>query len=362
MTQSQGARFLVDRKDLRQTCWATHAPEVPGEGEALVRVERFAFTANNITYAQLGETLHYWEFWPAPEGWGCVPVWGFAQVQDSRHPELANGERLFGFWPMATHAILRPGRAGAQALLDGSAHRRALPIAYNSYARVAVEPGHARDEDLEALFRPLFATSFLLDDFLAQSRFFGAKRVALLSASSKTAIGLAHELKRRRGGEVEVVGFTSARNLDFVTRLGCYDEVLAYEAIGKLAVTPTVYVDFAGSSRVREAIHARLGEALKYACAVGISHGEARPKGEGLPGPKPKFFFAPEQGRQRSEEWGREGYARRLEEAWSAFLPLAQKAVRVVRGSGQAAVEQGYAQALAGRIPPERGSILSLHG
>jgi hypothetical protein len=359
---TEAASFLVRRKDLRETSWAT-AQLAPGDGEALVRVESFAFTANNVTYAQLGEILHYWEFWPAPEGWGCVPVWGFAQVEDSRHPELPNGERLFGFWPMATHAILRPGRVGAEALLEGSAHRRKLPIAYNSYARVAAEPGHAgSNEDLEALFRPLFATSFLLDDFLAENRFFGAKRVVLLSASGKTALGLAHELKRRRGGEVAVVGLTSARNLAFAGGLGCYDEVLPYEAIGKLAVTPTVYVDFAGSSSVREAIHARLGEALKYACAVGISHGEARPKGEGLPGPKPKFFFAPEQGRKRSEEWGRDGYAQRLGEAWSAFLPLAQKAVRVVHGKGQAAVGQVYAQALAGRIPPERGSILSLHG
>ena len=359
---TEAASFLVGRKDLRETSWASRTLE-PGEGEALVRVESFAFTANNVTYAQLGEMLRYWEFWPAPEGWGCVPVWGFGQVQDSRHPELPNGERLFGFWPMATHAILRPGRIGAQALLDASPHRRALPIAYNSYARVAAEPGHAAgDEDLEALFRPLFATSFLLDDFLAENRFFGAKRVALLSASSKTAIGLAHELKRRRGGEVKVAGFTSARNLAFVTRLGCYDEVLDYDAIATLPVVPTVYVDFAGSSPVREALHGRLGGALKYACAVGISHGEARPKGEGLPGPKPEFFFAPEHGRKRSEEWGREGYAQRLGEAWSAFLPLARKAIRVVHGNGKVAVEQVYAQALAGRVPPERGSILSLHG
>ncbi len=356
------ARWVVGRKDLRETQWIEEPLQAPAEGEALVRVESFAFTANNITYAQLGEILHYWEFWPAPQGWGCIPVWGFAQVEDSRHPELPNGERLFGFWPMATHAILRPGRVGAEALLDGSAHRRKLPIAYNSYARVAAEPGHTSDEDLEALFRPLFATAFLLDDFLAEHRFFGAKRVVLLSASGKTAIGLAHELKRRRGGEVEVLGLTSARNVDFVTRLGCHDEVRAYEAIGKLAVTPTVYVDFAGSSSVREAIHGRLGDALKYACAVGISHGEPRPKGEGLPGPKPKFFFAPEQGRTRSEEWGRDGYAQRLGEAWAAFLPLAQKAVRVVHGKGQSAVAQVYAQALAGRIPPDRGSILSLHG
>ena len=32
----------------------------------LVKVTRFAFTANNITYAVLGDQLKYWQLFPAP--------------------------------------------------------------------------------------------------------------------------------------------------------------------------------------------------------------------------------------------------------------------------------------------------------
>lgn len=351
---TDGVAFEVRKDDLSSTRFAaeTHGP---GEGEVLVRVERFAFTANNVTYAQLGETLRYWEFWPAPDGWGRVPVWGFGDVLESRPPQVPAGERLYGFWPMSTHALLRPGCVAGDSLFEGSAHRRALPVVYNLYVRGG-ERGH---EDLECLFRPLFGTSFLLDDFLRENGFFGAKRVLLLSASGKTAFGLANELHRKKA--VEVVGVTSARNVAFVERLGCYDRVVGYDAIDALPLEPMLYVDFAGNSALREKIHSRFGPELKYACAVGMSHREAHPKGEGLPGPKPVFFFAPEYGRKRVEALGREAYEERYAGAWRAFLPAAGRAVSIVRGNGPAAAGRVYAEALAGRVPPDRGNILSLH-
>jgi hypothetical protein len=357
---TEAVSFLV-RKDDLSTVRFDPARLGARDGEILVQVERFGFTANNVTYAQLGDSLRYWQFWPAAEGWGAVPVWGFGDVVESRHPGIRAGERLYGFWPMATHAILQPGRVGADLFLDGSPHRRELPAVYNLYARVAAEPGHdARHEDLEALLRPLFGTSFLLDDFLRENGFFGAKRTLLLSASGKTAFGLAHLLRSEAG--TEVAGLSSRATAAFVAGLGCYDRVETYDGIGALPVEPSLYVDFAGSSTVREAIHARLGDALKYACAVGISHGEAKPKGQGLAGPKPVFFFAPEYGRKRAEVLGRDEYARRYRLAWQGFLPLAARAVRVVRESGREALERVYREALAGRVPPERGNILSLQG
>ena len=344
------------RDDLRQAKVLEERLE-PADGEALVRVGSFAFTTNNVTYAVVADVLRYWEFWPAPQGWGRVPAWGFGEVVASRHPEAKAGDRLYGFWPMSTHAVLRVGKVAGQSLIEGSAHRRGLPIAYNLYRRVASKS--PEEEALEALFLPLFGTSFLLDDFLGESGFFGARRVIVLSASGKTALALAHEL-RRRGG-VEVLGLTSARNEAFVRGLGLYDRVATYDAIGSLEKDPSVYVDFAGDSAVRERLHGHLGGALKYACAVGMSHGEARPKGEGLPGPKPVFFFAPEHGRKRAEAWGGDGYARRQEQAWQAFRPAAAKAITVVRGSGDTAVARVYAEALEGRVAPDRGHILSLH-
>ena len=67
-----------------------------------MKVDRFAFTANNITYAMLGDQLKYWQLFPAPEGFGNIPVWGFGRVIASKHPQVAEGELLFGYFPMAT--------------------------------------------------------------------------------------------------------------------------------------------------------------------------------------------------------------------------------------------------------------------
>ena len=55
------------------------------EGEARLRVERFALTANNVTYGVVGDRIGYWRFFPASDdAWGVIPVWGTAEVID-RH-------------------------------------------------------------------------------------------------------------------------------------------------------------------------------------------------------------------------------------------------------------------------------------
>ena len=48
-------------------------------------MDKFALTANNVTYAAFGDAMHYWKFFPGPDDEsGRVPVWGFADVADSR--------------------------------------------------------------------------------------------------------------------------------------------------------------------------------------------------------------------------------------------------------------------------------------
>src|SRR5215216_7339044 len=79
--------FLVRRDDLRQTSLAA-APDACEidlrPGEILLAIDRFGFSANNVTYAALGEAMHYWDFFPAPDGWGRIPVWGFAERSEER--------------------------------------------------------------------------------------------------------------------------------------------------------------------------------------------------------------------------------------------------------------------------------------
>ena len=60
--------------------------------EITVDIERFAFTANNVTYGVAGETIGYWKFFPPSndprDEWGCIPMWGFAQVVNSKNGSL----------------------------------------------------------------------------------------------------------------------------------------------------------------------------------------------------------------------------------------------------------------------------------
>jgi hypothetical protein len=357
-----GAQFQVQKADLNKTRFVEallHADDLQPE-QILVKVDSFALTANNITYAQLGERMSYWGFFPSnDEAWGIIPVWGFADVIASRHPAIAVDERIFGYFPMATHLVMTPGKLTDSNFVEVAPHRAQLPPAYNSYLRITTDPAFSEAfEAYQSLLRPLFITSFLIDDFLTDEKFFSAQTVILSSASSKTAFGLAHLLHKHKGAAV--VGLTSAGNRTFVEGLGCYDRVVTYDEIAKQPVDDAVYVDFAGSSEVRRAVHEQYGDSLKYSCAVGLSHGEMSPPGKGLPGPKPIFFFAPDRIVKRSKDWGRGGLETRLNAAWTGFVPVLQDWITVIRGDGRSAVEAAYRSMLGGGVKPDEGHILSL--
>ena len=119
--------FIVARNDLQQCkVIETELPDAAAlpDDALLVRVTSFAFTANNITYAVLGDALKYWQLFPAPEGFGNVPVWGFGEVIASRHPDIAAGELLFGYFPMATHLVIEAADVSKRGLRDAAAHRQ----------------------------------------------------------------------------------------------------------------------------------------------------------------------------------------------------------------------------------------------
>lgn len=222
-------QLVVARNDLKSSkVIETPLPsltQLPEDG-LLVKVDRFAFTANNITYAILGDQLKYWDLFPAPEGFGIIPVWGFGEVIETRHPEIAKGEILFGYFPMASHLVIEAKNLKRNGFSDGAPHRQNVSPVYNAYSRVSGDPAFAgREGDYQALLRPLFMLSFLVDDFLAENEFFGAKSVILSSASSKTAFGLAWLLRTFRK-PIRVIGLTSSSNADFVKSLGCYDEIV----------------------------------------------------------------------------------------------------------------------------------------
>src|SRR5687768_6210832 len=115
--------FLVRRDDLRTTRVADAALPALGDGQVRLRLDAFGFTANNVTYAAIGEMMHYWDFFPAADGWGRIPVWGFADVAASRHPDIRVGERFYGYFPMSTHLDVLADEVRADGFTDVTAHR-----------------------------------------------------------------------------------------------------------------------------------------------------------------------------------------------------------------------------------------------
>jgi hypothetical protein len=354
-------QFQVAKTDLARTRFVEQA--VPPhaalqKGQVLLAIDRVALTANNITYAAFGERMKYWDFFPAPEGWGIIPVWGYADVVASCADGVAAGARYYGYYPMATHAILTVARTTAHGFSEGTPQRQPLAAVYNQYQ--AAPPGAAAStENLEALLKPLFSTSWLIADWLADNAYFGAASIILSSASSKTAYGTAHSLKMLSGPRPRIVGLTSAHNVGFTQSLGCYDDVCAYDAVASLSTAAkAVYVDMAGDAPLRAAIHGHFGDQLAYSCSVGGTHWEHLGGGGALAGPRPVLFFAPAQIKKRAAEWGAAALQTRLADALAEFQPRLAGSLEVIESRGVDAIEQAYQAVLSGRAGPRAGHIL----
>jgi hypothetical protein len=352
----------VARADLHETRMVESPVPALEDGEALLRVDRFGLTANNITYAVLGDMLRYWHFFPADEGWGRIPMWGFGEVVASAADGVERGLRVFGYLPMSTHLLVRPDRVGAAGFTDAAEHRSALPGAYNAYRAVDADPVYDPErEDEQILLLPLYYLSFLLDDFLEENELFGAATVVVSSASSKAALGTAFLLADR---EVEVVGLTSPGNVESVEDAGIYDRVVSYETIDQLDEEDAVYLDFTGNASVREAVHGRLGDRLRHSAAVGVTHWDGGAgfgaDGAALPGPPPTPFFAPDRIRSRAKEWGQAGLDARFGASWRRLLPWSDGWLEVTPGAGPEAVEAAYRDVLDGRTPGTTGHSLTM--
>lgn len=352
----------VRRDDLRTTRLVRG--EVPdlGPGQLLLRVDKFGLTANNVTYGVAGDMVGYWRFFPTTDPrWGRLPVWGFADVIAGDVDGCPQGARLFGYFPMATHLVVEPVRVTPAGFDDGAAHRADLPAVYNRYRRTDADPVYRADtEDEQAIFVPLFVTSFVLDDYLADRSDFGAERVLVSSASSKTAAGMALCTSRRSGPRPRLVGLTSAGNVAFVQQLGWYDEVVAYDDLESLDPgARSVFVDIAGDAAVRARVHGHLGDRLVASLTVGMTHWEATGGPDELPGPEPEFFFAPTQIEKRIADWGPSGYQERLGAAWEALLAVTEDWVDIVPVDGLAEMTDGYQRLVDGDVRPEHAFIIN---
>lgn len=367
LTLSHTVTRLQTRKDARgQTRLDIREDTRPlPDDEILLKVTRFAVTTNNITYAAFGDAMQYWQFFPAGnEAWGHMPVWGFADVVRSRIPGIAVGERFYGYLPIASHVRMKPVRVTQRGFYDGCEHRQALTSAYNQYARCSADPVYAPAlENYQALLRPLFITSFMLGDFLRDNGYFGATRLVFSSASSKTALGTAYCMMDDH--DVDMLALTSTRNRAFVENLGCYRKTYTYDDLEQMpADRPTLYVDFSGDEDLRSRIHRHLGAALVYDCLAGSTQNSEFLRKSQLPGPQPKFYFAPTQIRKRNRDWGPQEVTKRFNDAQMRFIDHLHAAGKewldVIESRGFSAAQRVIEDLYAGRSEPRLGHIVRL--
>lgn len=361
MTQT----LLVNRKDFADIALVTTDDAPLADGFIRASIGPWALTANNITYMAVGDMIGYWKFFEPKDygiemdGFGRMPVWGYAEVTESKCADVAVGTVLYGFFPISQSFDMKPVKLTPIGFQDGNTHRTELHPVYNGYTFIDKDPSFAAHRELQPVLRPLFTTSFLIDDFLADENFFGAEQVLLLSASSKTAMGTAYCLKERGG--VKVVGLTSEGNKAFTESTGFYDEVYTYDTITDMNPDiKTSVVDMAGNGKVIGNVYDHFEENIVYNCMVGKSHWDGAPPKTPTLGAPAVMFFAPDRIKQRLKDWGGQGFAKNLAARWLPFCDSAKDWLTIEESHEVTDLMKTYKNFLNGDVGPSKGYLFKI--
>ncbi len=358
----------TSKKDITQTRVVDSNLDIDtalASGEILLKIDRFGFSANNVTYAAAGDQLGYWQFFPASDNedgnWGIIPVWGFADVAASSAEGIRVGERIFGYFPTSSFLKMQNAKVFDTRLIDGAERRSQLPPGYNTYRRVDREPDYDRKmDDLRMLLWPLYITSFCLWDSLQDKDWHGAAQVLVISASSKTSIGLAYALAADDKAP-KSVGLTSQKNQAWVEGLGLYDSTANYDALEAIdASVPTVIVDMSGNSKLLANLHSHLGESLVHCLNVGLTHWSEGGQDSGIPKEKREFFFAPSHIQKRMKEWGPEGFDSKSSQFIYDASSKSTNWMNIKRLAGVQALADAYTDVCVGKLPPEKALVIEL--
>ncbi|KAF7317060.1 hypothetical protein HMN09_00440600 [Mycena chlorophos] len=383
------------------------------DNHVVIRVERFGWSANNVTYEALGEQAHfrYFDFHSAPqsaktspETHGLVPVWGFGTIVASSHPKIAIGERIYGYLAPCRYLLcpVSPSDVNRHAFYVPRPHLPAgialHPVAsvislypdrrpYNQIIRCANDPEYTPTplgEALTMLYRPLFFTAYWLTDWLHTQNFHGATAVLISSASAKTAFCAAYLIRKRRARgeantELRIVGLTSKRNIAFTRGLGLYDEVVEYDELeSKLSTSHKwLYVDVAGNDPLNARLFKHLNSKIVSAVALGMtSLAPASEKAASLDWQTNTFsavakstaaaqlqfesFFMVEWLNVRKHQLSMQEIFRRQKEAWVELMRDCVPWVHLVHVSGADAVKRAYDDVAKTGFSPDVGYIWSL--
>lgn len=356
MSSIEISEIWIEKQNIGNTRLVTRNVDTHSltEGDVLLEVNDFGFSANNITYALLGDKMGYWGFFPAEEGYGKVPIWGFATVVASQHADIVIGEKVFGYLPMASHLLISADKATKRGFIDVAERRKTIAPLYDYYVRCAADPGYKADkEGWQLNYWPLFTTSFVLDDYVGENMGPDTKTVIVTSASSKTAYGAAFLLKQhmqQRSSDYKVIGLTSTRNKAFLENSACYDQVLTYDEISQLEMSGENWLlDFAGNKNLLLDVQKQAGDNPAKLVFIGATDVESQTnKRQGnIDG---HLFFAPSQVKKRTTEWGPQGYNERYGQAWLSFSKKVESLVEISHVEGGKKIQQLYVDGLAGKF------------
>lgn len=348
----------ISKSNLRETQWVDQPAGDLADGDVRLRLDAFALTANNVTYAAFGGApMHYWNFFPAgDDAQGRVPVWGFATVAESKADGISEGQRVYGYFPISEELIVSPTRVSERGFMDGAAHRQGLAPIYNTYAFTSTDPAYLEGAEPEQmLFRPLYLTGWMICDFLMQAD--PRPDAALISsASSKTAIAAAHSLQRQG---VRTVGITSPRNVEFVEKTGLYDDVMTYDDVSSYTGSGTVaYVDFVGRPELTKTVHIACGDSLAHSMIIGATDWETdRVPTADLPGPTPTLFFVPDYAANRAKQLPPGELDARTGKDLVAFYPVSRSFVTPKIVEGTDAITQAWLETVEANVPADLGLV-----
>jgi len=366
---TQHAKDLcVNLDDFRQASIRTSFPVDEMQldnGEVMIAIDRVALTANSVSYALAGRSglMRFLDVFPAPEGEGRIPCWGYGEVVFSKHPEVNVGDRVYGFFPVSSHIIVSATAVTAAQFTDGQECRKVIAPFYSEYQYTRAQPGYNPELDsLVALFQPLFMTSFLLENYLIDHDFYGADQIVVTSASSKTAMGFGYLLKKNHSRHCTSVGLTSPGNLAFVKSLNCFDQVLSYEEIEQIDANASIALfDVAGNADVQRKVHSRMGEKILYSGGVGKTHwdNQTSQSSNTMPGPAPVFWSGPDQLMKMRSELGEAGFMTTAQISMQDFLATAMTWIKLDVTTGDEDVKNRFISFLDGGVGADEGCILS---
>ena len=147
--------------------------------------------------------MQYWNFFPTAAGWGRVPVWGFADVTESRSEEIEAGRRVYGYFPMADELVVTPGTrmrtASPTSPCIASRWRLPTTATLSTDTDSLYAPGR---EGQQMVLVPLFFTSFVLDHDIGDNHSFGVSAAIIERVEQDVD---RHRVHAERAAELRVV-------------------------------------------------------------------------------------------------------------------------------------------------------------